>query len=140
MNEKQIEIAAQIIRSGGLVAFPTETVYGLGANALNPIAVAKIFELKERPSFDPLIVHIASVDDLKTLTKNVDKNVIRLAEKFWPGPLTIVLPKSKIVPDIVTSGLNTVGIRMPDNDIALKLIKAANCPIDRIKKAAYKYR
>ncbi|MBW8333218.1 MAG: threonylcarbamoyl-AMP synthase [Prolixibacteraceae bacterium] len=129
MNENQIEIAAQIIRSGGLVAFPTETVYGLGANALNPIAVAKIFELKERPSFDPLIVHIASVDDLSTLTQNVDQNVIRLAEKFWPGPLTIVLPKSKIVPDIVTSGLDTVGIRMPDNEIALKLIRAANCPI-----------
>lgn len=129
MNENQIEIAAQIIRNGGLVAFPTETVYGLGANALNPIAVAKIFELKERPSFDPLIVHIASVDDLSTLTQNVDQNVIRLAETFWPGPLTIVLPKSKIVPDIVTSGLNTVGIRMPDNDIALKLIRAANCPI-----------
>jgi len=129
MNEKQIEIAAQIIRSGGLVAFPTETVYGLGANALNPIAVAKIFELKERPSFDPLIVHIASVDDLKTLTKNADRNVIRLAEKFWPGPLTIVLPKSKLVPDIVTSGLDTVGIRMPDNEIALKLIRVANCPI-----------
>jgi len=129
MNDNQIEIAAKIIRNGGLVAFPTETVYGLGANALNPIAVAKIFELKERPSFDPLIVHIASVDDLKTLTQNVDQNVIRLAETFWPGPLTIVLPKSKIVPDIVTSGLNTVGIRMPDNEIALKLIRAANCPI-----------
>ena len=129
MNEKQIEIAAQIIRGGGLVAFPTETVYGLGANALNPMAVAKIFELKERPSFDPLIVHIASIDDLYTLTESADKNVIRLAEKFWPGPLTIVLPKSKLVPDIVTSGLNTVGIRMPDNDIALKLIRAANCPI-----------
>jgi L-threonylcarbamoyladenylate synthase len=129
MNDNQIEIAAKIIRNGGLVAFPTETVYGLGANALNPIAVAKIFELKERPSFDPLIVHIASVDDLKTLTKNVDKNILRLAEKFWPGPLTIVLPKSTLVPDIVTSGLDTVGIRMPDNQIALKLIRAANCPI-----------
>jgi len=129
MNETQIEIAAQIIKVGGLVAFPTETVYGLGANALNPLAVAKIFELKERPSFDPLIVHIASIDDLLTLTENVDKNVIRLAERFWPGPLTIVLPKSKLVPDIVTSGLNTVGIRMPDNEIALKLIRAANCPI-----------
>jgi len=129
MNENQIEIAAQIIRNGGLVAFPTETVYGLGANALNPIAVAKIFELKERPFFDPLIVHIASIDDLHTLTENADRNVIRLAEKFWPGPLTIVLPKSKLVPDILTSGLDTVGIRMPDNEIALKLIRAANCPI-----------
>ena len=129
MNETQIEIAAQIIKSGGLVAFPTETVYGLGANALNPLAVAKIFELKERPSFDPLIVHIASIADLYTLTENADRDVIRLAEKFWPGPLTIVLPKSKLVPNIVTSGLNTVGIRMPNNDIALKLIRAANCPI-----------
>lgn len=129
MNETQIELGAQIIKSGGLVAFPTETVYGLGANALNPLAVAKIFELKKRPSFDPLIVHIASIDDLNTLTENDDRNVIRLAEKFWPGPLTIVLPKSKLVPDIVTSGLDTVGIRMPDNEIALKLIRAANCPI-----------
>ncbi|NEW81931.1 MAG: threonylcarbamoyl-AMP synthase [Mariniphaga sp.] len=129
MIENQIEIAVQIIRNGGLVAFPTETVYGLGANAFNPLAVAKIFELKERPSFDPLIVHVASIDDLHALTENADRNVIRLAEKFWPGPLTIVLLKSKLVPDIVTSGLNTVGIRMPDNDIALKLIRAANCPI-----------
>jgi len=129
MDIEQIQTAARIINQGGLVAFPTETVYGLGANALNPLAVAKIFELKERPSFDPLIVHIASIGDLNTLTDNVGRNVIRLAEKFWPGPLTIVLPKSKLVPDIVTSGLNTVGIRMPDNDIALKLIMAANCPI-----------
>ena len=129
MDEKQIELAAQIITSGGLVAFPTETVYGLGANALNPIAVAKIFELKERPSFDPLIVHIASIDALKMLTVNTDRIVFRLAEKFWPGPLTIVLPKSKLIPDIVTSGLSTVGIRMPDNEIALKLIRKANCPI-----------
>lgn len=129
MNENQIEIAAQIIKSGGLVAFPTETVYGLGANALNPLAVAKIFEIKERPSFDPLIVHIASIDVLKTITENPGINVIRLAEKFWPGPLTIVLPKSKLIPDIVTSGLSTVGIRMPDNEIALKLIRASDCPI-----------
>ncbi|MDP3912432.1 MAG: L-threonylcarbamoyladenylate synthase [Bacteroidota bacterium] len=129
ISTSELDIAAKYIKEGKLVAFPTETVYGLGANALNPLAVAKIFELKERPSFDPLIVHIASIDDLYLLTENTDGNVIRLAEKFWPGPLTIVLPKSKLVPDIVTSGLNTVGIRMPDNDIALKLIRAANCPI-----------
>lgn len=129
MTEKHIGIAAQIIKKGGLVAFPTETVYGLGANALNPLAVARIFELKERPSFDPLIVHIATTDDLNTLTNKMDRNVLRLAEKFWPGPLTIVLPKNRLVPDIVTSGLNTVAIRMPNNDIALRLIKAANCPI-----------
>jgi L-threonylcarbamoyladenylate synthase len=111
------------------VAFPTETVYGLGANALNPVAVAKIFALKERPSFDPLIVHIASLDDIGKLSGKLNDKVAALAEAFWPGPLTIVLPKSDIVPDIVTSGLSTVGIRMPDNPIALALIKAAGCPI-----------
>lgn len=129
MYQNQIEVAAQIIRNGGLVAFPTETVYGLGANALNPFAVAKIFELKERPSFDPLIVHIASFTDLHILAANPSENVIALAKKFWPGPLTIVLPKSKLIPDIVTSGLSTVGIRMPGNEIALKLITEARCPI-----------
>jgi len=126
---QDIDIAAGYIREGRLVAFPTETVYGLGANALNPLAVAKIFELKERPSFDPLIVHIASVDGLDKLTVNKDSRVLLLAAKFWPGPLTIVLPKSDIVPDIVTSGLNTVGIRMPNNPIALELIRKAGCPI-----------
>ena len=129
INNNNIDIAAGYIREGRLVAFPTETVYGLGANALNPLAVAKIFELKERPSFDPLIVHIASVDDLDKLTVNKDDRVLQLAEKFWPGPLTIVLPKSDIVPDIVTSGLDTVGIRMPNNPIALELIRKAGCPI-----------
>lgn len=126
---QDIDIAAGFIKDGKLVAFPTETVYGLGANALNPLAVAKIFELKERPTFDPLIVHISSVDDLARLTINLDDRVFRLAEKFWPGPLTIVLPKSDVVPDIVTSGLETVGIRMPNNLIALELIRKSGCPI-----------
>ncbi|MHC1703927.1 MAG: L-threonylcarbamoyladenylate synthase [Tenuifilaceae bacterium] len=126
---QQIKQAAQIIKDGGLVAFPTETVYGLGANALNPIAVAKIFIEKERPSFDPLIVHIADVSDIKKLTKYEDERVYRLAEKFWPGPLTIVLPKNGTIPEIVTSGLPTVGLRMPNNEIALELIKLAECPI-----------
>jgi L-threonylcarbamoyladenylate synthase len=125
----EIALAAQHIREGKLVAFPTETVYGLGADALNPLAVARIFELKERPSFDPLIVHIADLQDLKKLTQNADQRVKLLADKFWPGPLTIVLPKSKIVPDIVTSGLETVGIRMPDNPVALELIRQSGCPI-----------
>lgn len=111
------------------MAFPTETVYGLGANALNPFAVAKIFQLKERPSFDPLIVHIASFDDLARLTSGSTEHVMLIAKHFWPGPLTIVLPKKDIVPDIVTSGLQTVGIRMPDNDIALELIMKSGCPI-----------
>ncbi len=125
----QIDIAARFIREGKLVAFPTETVYGLGANALDSMAVAKIFELKERPAFDPLIVHIAHIDQLEKLVLNTDKRVFKLAEKFWPGPLTIVLPKSALVPEITTSGLPTVGIRMPDNAIALELIRKAECPV-----------
>jgi L-threonylcarbamoyladenylate synthase len=129
ISEQEIKRAADIIRQGGLVAFPTETVYGLGANALNAQAVARIFEAKERPSFDPLIVHIANIEDLKSLTTNPDERIYSLAEKFWPGPLTLVLPKSNIVPDIVTSGLDTVGIRMPDNSIALDLIRFAECPV-----------
>lgn len=124
-----IEIAAKYIQEGKLVAFPTETVYGLGANALNPLAVAKIFELKERPSFDPLIIHIANLAQLEKLVLSTDERVYKLAEKFWPGPLTMVLPKSNLVPDIVTSGLPTVGIRMPGNEIALELILKSNCPI-----------
>lgn len=125
----EIKKAADIIREGGLVAFPTETVYGLGANALNPSAVAKIFTEKQRPSFDPLIVHIASPDEMAMLAKSVDSRVYELAGRFWPGPLTIVLPKSDLVPDIVTSGLPTVGIRIPDNQIALELIRLSGCPI-----------
>ncbi len=126
---QEIELAAQFIQAGKLVAFPTETVYGLGADALNPIAVAKIFELKERPSFDPLIVHIADKNDLNILCSKIDERILPIIDKFWPGPLTIVLPKNEIVPDIVTSGLTTVGIRMPANQIALQLIKKAGCPI-----------
>ena len=129
MTENCIREAAQVIRRGGLVAFPTETVYGLGANALHPLAVAKIFELKERPSFDPLIVHIATLDQLTELCGSVHENVYRLVEHFWPGPLTVVLPKREVVPDLVTSGLPTVGIRMPDNEIALQLIRESGCPI-----------
>lgn len=126
---EDIKKAAEIIREGGLVAFPTETVYGLGANALNPTAVAKIFAEKQRPSFDPLIVHISAIDEIAALTKGTDSRVSELAEKFWPGPLTIVLPKSDLIPDIVTSGLPTVGIRVPDNNIALDLIRLSGCPI-----------
>jgi L-threonylcarbamoyladenylate synthase len=124
-----IQIGAKYIQEGKLVAFPTETVYGLGADALNPFAVAKIFELKERPTFDPLIVHIANLNDLQRLVLQPDDRIYKLAERFWPGPLTMVLPKSTLVPDIVTSGLPTVGIRMPANQIALDLISASKCPI-----------
>jgi len=128
-RQNNMELAAQLIQEGKLVAFPTETVYGLGANALDPMAVAKIFALKERPSFDPLIIHIADLDDLKKLTAEEDERVYQLAKRFWPGSLTLVLPKSKLVPDIITSGLPTVGIRMPANEIALELIRTSGRPI-----------
>lgn len=111
------------------MAFPTETVYGLGANAMDPLAVARIFELKERPSFDPLIVHIADMEQLNVLSSSEDPRVGALAKAFWPGPLTLVLPKTERVPDIVTSGLSTVGVRMPDHPMALALIREAGCPI-----------
>ena len=124
-----IDHAASIIANGGVVAFPTETVYGLGANALNPNAVAKVFALKERPSFDPLIVHIASAESINLLSSSNDPRVFQLAERFWPGPLTIVVPKSTVVPGIVTSDLDTVGIRMPNHPIALELIKKSGCVI-----------
>lgn len=126
---QQIERAAQIIREGGVVAFPTETVYGLGANALDPNAIAQIFAIKERPYFDPLIVHICNLSWVERLTINFDKRVEALANRFWPGPLTIVLPKSDLVPDIVTSGLSTVGIRMPSNTIAQEVIRLSGVPI-----------
>jgi L-threonylcarbamoyladenylate synthase len=128
-NKQEIINAANVIKQGGLVAFPTETVYGLGANALDPVAVAKIFAAKERPSFDPLIVHIASLDSLKLLTLDIDDRAYLLAKAFWPGPLTLVLPKSDLVPDLVTSGLSNVGIRMPNSEIALDLIRYAETPI-----------
>ena len=120
--------AAEIIRKGGLVAFPTETVYGLGGDALNPSAVAKIFEVKNRPRFDPLIVHIDNFSLLERLCSSVDERARKLME-FWPGPLTLVLPKTHIVPDIVTAGLPTVAIRMPSHPVALELIRQAGTPI-----------
>ena len=124
-----IKRGAEIIAEGNLVAFPTETVYGLGANAFDPVAVAKIFETKERPSFDPLIVHICEISQISNLYNGNDDRVYKLAEKFWPGPLTLVLPKTNAVPDIVTSGLDTVAIRMPANQIALELIKYSKTSI-----------
>lgn len=126
---KSITLASSIIKKGGLVAFPTETVYGLGADALNPQAVAKIFEVKKRPTFDPLIVHIDDLIWLKKLTRKVDKKAFTLIKRFWPGPLTLVLPKSSVVPDIVTAGLDTVAVRMPSHLVARKLIKLSRTPI-----------
>lgn len=127
--EETIKKAAKIIKGGGLVAFPTETVYGLGADAFNPHAVARIFEVKNRPRFDPLIVHIADVSQVQRLCSFVDRRARELMEKFWPGPLTLVLPKSDIVPDIITAGLSTVAVRMPSHPVALNLIKEAGMPI-----------
>lgn len=128
-SQRVIQKAAKIIKKGGLVAFPTETVYGLGANALNKKAVRKIFEAKGRPLDNPIIVHIAEVKDLSKLTEKVPKETNLLVKKFWPGPLTLVLFKKKIVPDEVTAKTNSVAIRMPKNKIALELIKASGVPI-----------
>lgn len=122
-NEENIIKGSKIIKNGGLVAFPTETVYGLGADVFNPIAIAKIFEAKQRPFFDPLIAHVDSLDKLKTVAIINDCRIEKIIDKFWPGPLTLILPKRENVPDIVTSGLNTVAVRMPNHDTALKLIK-----------------
>ncbi len=128
-NNTVIRQAAQIIKSGGLVAFPTETVYGLGADAFNPFAVARIFEVKKRPSFDPLIVHVANPADMKKLVKEIPLNAKKLTERFWPGPLTVVLLKEEYIPDIVTAGLPTLAIRMPSHPMALSLIRESNSPI-----------
>lgn len=125
----KIKEAAKIIRRGKLVAFPTETVYGLGANALNAGAVKRIFEAKGRPADNPLIVHIYDKDDIVFLAKEIPKMAEKLTRRFWPGPLTIVLKKSEIVPKIVTGGLDTVAIRMPKNKIAQLLIKESGVPI-----------
>jgi L-threonylcarbamoyladenylate synthase len=124
-----IRQAAEIIRQGGIVAFPTETVYGLGADAHNPLAVARVFEVKRRPFFDPLIVHIASPAHLKKLVKDIPSSARKLTEKLWPGPLTVVLFKEEHIPDIVTAGLPTVALRMPSHPMALSLIKESKCPI-----------
>lgn len=124
-----IERAAEIIRAGGLVAFPTETVYGLGANALSALAVAKIFQAKSRPYFDPIIVHVADPAEAERFWAKVPDLARKLIEKFWPGPLTLVLPKREMIPDIVTAGLPTVAVRMPSHPVALALIRAAGVPI-----------
>ncbi|MDA3879264.1 MAG: L-threonylcarbamoyladenylate synthase [Prolixibacteraceae bacterium] len=125
-----VEYAAKCIKEGGLVAFPTETVYGLGADAFNAHAVAKVFEVKQRPKFDPLIVHISSITQIEELfLQPIDEKVYQLAEAFWPGPLTIVFSRSSIVPDIVTSGLSTVAVRMPSHPLAVELIRLAGTPV-----------
>ena len=124
-----VERAAALIRDGKLVAFPTETVYGLGANALDPKAVERIFRAKGRPRNTPLIVHVDSVEMAKGLAARWPAAADALVERYWPGPLTLVLPKRDCIPDIVTAGLPTVGLRMPAHPLALELIRAAGVPI-----------
>ena len=125
----KIKIAAEEIKKGNLVAFPTETVYGLGADAINEKAVAKIFQAKGRPFNDPLIAHIADIKELYRLSRQVPPVALKLAKAFWPGPLTLVLKKSELVSGIVTAGLDTVAVRMPADNIALSLIRESKTPI-----------
>jgi L-threonylcarbamoyladenylate synthase len=124
-----IERAASLIAGGRLVAFATETVYGLGASAFDARAVARIFEVKERPQFDPLIVHLGDVRWLADVVTTVPPRARRLIDSFWPGPLTLVLPKTDRVPDLLTAGLPTLGVRMPSHPSALALLRRANVPI-----------
>ena len=129
IDKDKIRYAAQVLKSGGLVAFPTETVYGLGANALDEKAVRKIFKAKGRPSDNPLIVHIAGISWVDRLAREVPCSAKALMESFWPGPLTIVMAKSGAVPDVVTAGLDTVAVRMPSHPVALELISQAGIPV-----------
>lgn len=128
-HEAEIRAAAEIIRSGGLLGIPTETVYGLGADALNPEAVAHIYEAKGRASDNPLIIHVPDESWLRRYCVRVPDLAYRLAEAFWPGPLTMILPRNPIVPDRTTGGLDTVGVRCPDHPITLAIIRAAGVPI-----------
>lgn len=126
---EKISYAANILKSGGLVAFPTETVYGLGANALNELAVKGIFAAKGRPADNPLIVHVAHKCQVGSLISHTSNIAEKLMDKFWPGPLTLIMPKSNIIPPIITAGLETVAIRMPSHPVALALIKKAGIPV-----------
>lgn len=129
INIVALKKAANILKNNGLVAFPTETVYGLGANALKEHAVKKIYVAKGRPSDNPLIVHIADKNDIYPLVDSVPKNALILMDKFWPGALTIILKKSSLIPKITSGGLDTVAIRMPNNKIALSLIRECGFPL-----------
>ena len=126
---KTVVIAADIIKAGGLVAIPTETVYGLGANGLDEAAVAKIFEAKGRPQDNPLILHICGPEQIELFCRDIPESAYRLAEKFWPGPLTMVLPARECVPKRTTGGLDTVAVRCPDNDVTRQVIRLAGVPV-----------
>lgn len=129
IDSKKLEKVGQYIRQGELVAFPTETVYGLGANGLSSEDVKKIFIAKGRPQDNPLILHISAIEDIKKLCKDIKEEYFPIMEKLWPGPLTLIFNKSDIVPKEVTAGGDTVGIRLPSNPIARKFIELANRPI-----------
>ncbi|MGD0013066.1 MAG: L-threonylcarbamoyladenylate synthase [Bryobacteraceae bacterium] len=129
VSHDDIRMAADLIRQGGLVAFPTETVYGLGANALDERAVARVYDVKGRPAVSPLIVHVSSIEMARELAAEWPESAERLARRYWPGPLTLVLPKRPKIPDLVTAGLQTVGLRMPAHPVALDLIREAGVPI-----------
>lgn len=126
---KDIGKAKQLLEAGELVGLPTETVYGLAGNALDPEAVIKIFETKNRPSFDPLIVHSGSMSQISEYTQPIDKELQRLAEAFWPGPLTLLLKKKASISDLVTSGLSTVAVRIPNHPLALELLQSLSFPL-----------
>ena len=128
-NQEIMQEAAALIRAGEVVSFPTETVYGLGADGLNPEAVAKIFAAKGRPNDNPLILHIAKKEAIAQLTTGLNANAKKLMEQFWPGPLTLIVNKSSIVPDAVSAGLETVAVRFPSNKFAQDFIRACGCPI-----------
>jgi L-threonylcarbamoyladenylate synthase len=128
-DDPEITRAAALLRSGRLVAFPTETVYGMGANALDPAAVDRIFEAKGRPAASPLIVHVASIDMARLIVAEWPVRADLLAHRFWPGPLTLVLKKHANISDRVTAGLNTVGIRVPAHPVALAMLRAAGVPV-----------
>src|SRR5260370_40911494 len=128
-NKSEIEQAARIVREGGMVVFTAETGYGLGANALDASAARKIYALKGRPATSPLIVHVASIEQAKELAAEWLPEAARLARQYWPGPLTVGVPKKSAIPDEVTAGLPTVGLRMPRHPGALELLRAAGLPL-----------
>ena len=129
LTEQKLQQAAQILKRGGLLGIPTETVYGLGANGLDPEAVANIFKAKGRPQDNPLILHIPDVSWLERYCKNIPASAYTLAHAFWPGPLTMILERKAMVPDVVTAGLDTVGMRCPAHTLCRKIIAAADTPV-----------
>lgn len=126
---EDIKKAGKILKNGGLIAFPTETVYGLGANGLDEAAVSKVYKAKGRPSDNPMILHISEIDEIYGITDELSEDGKKLTEAFWPGPLTVVVKRKEIVPNTTTGGLDTVGVRMPSDKVARALIKAAGVPI-----------